>query len=167
MANESVVKEIMDSVRRIVQSLRSSHRTAGRLNLTGAQLFVIAALGEADGPLSVGDLAMRTRTDQSTVSVVVSRLVEKGLIKRTTSAIDSRRVDLTLTAKGRATQKKAPTTIPQQKLAAALEGLVPGDAAALARLLSRIVDEMGEANRPAAMLFEDATPSPRRRKYRS
>ncbi len=155
MANEKLVKEIMDSVRRIVQALRTSHRAAGAMKLTGAQLFVIASLGEAEGPLSVGELARRTRTDQSTVSVVVSRLVEKGLIKRGTSSQDSRRVELSLTAKGKTLQKRAPTTVPQQKLARALEHLSPRDAATLSRLLSSIVVDMGEADVPAPMLFED------------
>ena len=155
MANEKVVKEIMDSVRRIVQALRTSHRAAGSMKLTGAQLFVIASLGAGEGPLSVGELARRTRTDQSTVSVVVSRLVEKGLIKRGTSSRDSRRVELSLTAKGRALQKRAPTTVPQQKLARALEHLPPRDAATLSKLLMGIVADMGEADVPAPMLFED------------
>ena len=145
----------MDSVRRIVQALRSSHRTAGTMKLTGAQLFVIASLAEADEPLSVGELAHRTRTDQSTVSVVVSRLVEKGLVKRGTSSRDSRRVDLSLTAKGKALQRRAPATVPQQKLAAALEQLSARDASTLARLLSLIVTDMGEADSPARMLFEE------------
>ncbi len=145
----------MDSVRRIVQALRSSHRAAGAMKLTGAQLFVIASLGDAEGPLSVGELARRTRTDQSTVSVVVSRLVEKGLIKRVTSSQDSRRVDLSLTAKGKALQKRAPVTVPQQRMAEALERLSAREAVALSRLLSSIVAEMGESETPAPMLFED------------
>ncbi len=156
MASEKAVKDIMDSVRRIVQALRSSHRAAGTMKLTGAQLYVIASLADADGPLSVGDLARRTRTDQSTVSVVVSRLVDKGLVKRGTSSHDSRRVDLSLTPKGKALQKRAPATVPQQKLATALEKLSTRDASTLGRLLSSIVSDMGEADKPAAMLFEDS-----------
>lgn len=155
MANEKAVKDIMDSVRRIVQALRSSHRAAGAMKLTGAQLFVMASLGSADEPMSVGDLARLTRTDQSTVSVVVSRLVEKGLVRRDPSSQDSRRVNVSLTAKGKSLQKKAPSTVPQQKLARALERLSSREAASLAALLTGIVDEMGESDRPAPMLFED------------
>ncbi len=155
MAKETAVKDIMDSIRRIVQALRSSHRAAGAMQLTGAQLFVIASLGEAGGPLSVSDLARRTRTDQSTVSVVVSRLVEKGLVRRTTSPLDSRRVDLSLTAKGKTLQKKAPSTVTQQKLAEALEALPPREAATLSRLLTRIVDAMGLSDTPAQMFYDE------------
>jgi DNA-binding MarR family transcriptional regulator len=155
VASEKAVKDIMDSVRRIVQALRSSHRAAGAMKLTGAQLFVMASLGDADEPMSVGELARQTRTDQSTVSVVVSRLVEKRLVKRNPSSEDSRRVDISLTAKGKALQKKAPSTVPQQKLARALEKLSFREAATLAGLLTSIVAEMGESDTPAPMLFED------------
>lgn len=83
--NRGNATEIMDSFRRIVRALRSSHRAAGDLDLTGAQLFVLATLGTAVGPMGVKELAERTRTDQSTVSVVVGRLVDRGLVKRVRS----------------------------------------------------------------------------------
>ena len=57
----------MDQFRRIVRALRSSHRAAAHLNLTGAQLYVINVIGEANRPLSVNEVAQRTETDQSTV----------------------------------------------------------------------------------------------------
>jgi DNA-binding MarR family transcriptional regulator len=70
MTETDTVKDLMDSIRRIVHALRSSHRAAGDVQLTGAQLFVLATLGAANGPLGVKELAEETRTDQSTVSVV-------------------------------------------------------------------------------------------------
>src|SRR6266542_3010794 len=147
----------MDSFRRIVQALRSSHRAAADLDLTGAQLFVLSTLGASDGPLGMSELAERTRTDQSTVSVVVGRLVERGLVKRARSAVDTRRVELTLTARGRALQRKTPATVAQQRLAGALERLSAADAAALVRILATIVDAMGEGDAPAPMLFDDSS----------
>ncbi|HSP17407.1 MAG TPA: MarR family transcriptional regulator [Thermoanaerobaculia bacterium] len=144
----------MDSFRRIVQSLRSSHRAAGHLNLTGAQLFVIHALHDAGRPLSVSELAARTRTDPSTVSVVVGRLVRKGLVQSVRSTKDNRRAELSLTKKGEMLQRKAPATVAQEKLLQALEELNERDAAVLERLLIGIVDVMGEADTPASMLFD-------------
>jgi DNA-binding MarR family transcriptional regulator len=166
MASETVVKDVMDSIRRIVQALRSSHRAAGTMNLTAAQLFVISTLAEADGPLSVGELARRTRTDQSTVSVVVTRLVNKGLLKRQMSSADNRRVDVTLTAKGRTLQRKGPATVAQRRLADALERLAPREGAVLSRLLNGIVEEMGETDTPAEMLFEERVRAPRKKSKR-
>jgi DNA-binding MarR family transcriptional regulator len=162
MPNE-VSKELMDSFRRIVQALRSSHRAAGDLNLTGAQLFVLATLTEANGPLSIGELAERTRTDQSTVSVVAGRLVQRGLVRRKRSQSDSRRAELTLTPRGRALQKQAPGTVAQMALAEALEQLSARDAATLTRLLEQIVNVMGVAEAPVEMLFDDTSAPPPKR----
>jgi DNA-binding MarR family transcriptional regulator len=155
MATERVVRDLMDSFRRLVQALRTSHRAAGHLHITGAQLFVINVLGESERPLSVGEVAERTLTDQSTVSAVTNRLVEHGLVERTRSEADSRRVLLDLTKKGRALFQKAPATVAQRKLAEALARLRPSEAAALRTTLARIVEEMDLGGAPAQMMFED------------
>lgn len=147
----------MNHFRRIVRALRSSHRAAGHLNLTGAQLFVINVIGEARGPLSVNEVAKRTGTDQSTVSVVTNRLVERGLLKRERSSADSRRVELSLTASGRALQKKAPVTVAQQRMTTALQELSSQDAAELLRLLEKIVTSMNIGGERAGMMFDDAS----------
>ena len=158
-------RAIMDQFRRIVHALRSSHRAAGNLNLTGAQLFVLNVIGGAPRPLSVKAVAEQTRTDQSTVSVVVGRLVDRGLVSRRQSTSDTRRAELSLTSKGRALLKKAPATIGQQRLNTALESLSDRDARALLRFLTAIVDEMQIADAPAEMLFNDQENGrPRRRR---
>src|SRR5918912_3802717 len=98
----------LDAIRRIVQALRVSARTSEqRLGVSGAQLFVLHALAEAPAK-SLNDLAARTFTHQSSVSVVVERLVRRRLVSRTRSAEDARRVTLALTATGRALLDSAP-----------------------------------------------------------
>jgi DNA-binding MarR family transcriptional regulator len=157
-------RQIMDHFRRIVQALRSSHRAAGHLSLTGAQLFVLKVIADAGRALSVKEVAERTQTDQSTVSVVVSRLVERGLVTRKQSAEDTRRAELSLTAQGRAVQKKAPATVGQQRLAASLDNLKPRDAQTLLKYLNAIVDDMQIADDPASMLFSDEAEGAARRR---
>lgn len=147
--------ESMDAFRRIVQALRSSHRAASDVDLTGAQLFVLSTLARVGRPMGVNELAEETRTDQSTVSVVVGRVVERGLVKRERSAVDTRRVELSLTARGRAVVRKTPATVAQQRLADALARLSRADAAALSRILKKVVGLMGEEESPARMLFDE------------
>jgi DNA-binding MarR family transcriptional regulator len=155
---EPGVHAIMDSFRRIVHALRSSHRAAGDVNLTGAQLFVLATLATASGPMGVKELAEATGTDRSTVSVVAGRLVERGLVRRLRSTVDTRRVELSLTARGSSLQRKAPATTAQTKLADALSRLPVSDATQLTRILSNIVEMMGESSAPAPMLFDENGP---------
>lgn len=159
----SSARQIMDQFRRIVHALRSSHRAAGNLNLTGAQLFVLSVLADSDRPMSVTEIAERTQTDQSTVSVVVSRLVDRGMVSRKQNADDGRRVELTLTARGRALQKKAPTTIGQKRLLESLGRLSPRDARTLLRFLDRIVADMQIADEPAQMFFSDNPERPKKK----
>ena len=163
MASQEVVRELMDYLRQLVQALRTSHRAAEHLNLTGAQLFIINVIGESEGPLSIGEVAERTLTDQSTVSVVVRRLVERGLVERTRSSEDSRRVELSLTAAGRKLYRRGPSTVAQRRLASALQRLKPADANALRRILDQVVRDTGAAEQPAVMMFEDSARRPKRK----
>src|SRR5262249_54251271 len=95
------VRAVMDALRRIVRALRISARAAeGRLGISGAQLFVLHQLANG-GASSIDELAARTHTHQSSVSVVVSRLADRGLAVRRTAPDDARRTAIALTSAGR------------------------------------------------------------------
>ena len=138
---DAEAQEILDSVRQIVRALRESGRSAERkVGLSGAQLFVLEKL--ADGrALSLNELAERTLTHQSSVSVVVSRLVGRRLVTRTVSPEDARRVVLTLTPAGRALLARAPEAA-QARLVEGLRRLPPREARSLARGLRALVEVM-------------------------
>jgi DNA-binding MarR family transcriptional regulator len=145
---------IVDDIRRIVAALRASSRAAERaVGVTGAQLFVLQVLAREQA-LSVNELAERTRTHQSTVSVVVRRLVERGLVARAAAADDGRRVMLSLTKEGRALLRRAPAAA-QEKLIGGLEQLPAEQHRLLATSLRALVVAMGLEEAPAQMFFED------------
>ncbi|HEY7878426.1 MAG TPA: MarR family winged helix-turn-helix transcriptional regulator [Gemmatimonadaceae bacterium] len=144
----------IDAIRRIVQSLRVSARAAERrLGVSGAQLFVLHALAEAPAH-SLNELAARTFTHQSSVSVVVDRLVRRRLVSRSRSADDGRRVVLSLTATGRSLLRSSPE-VAQLRLISALRGLSVNECRTLARILTRVVRDMGATDVPA-LFFEDS-----------
>jgi DNA-binding MarR family transcriptional regulator len=154
------VLDVLDDLRRIVRALRQSSRAAEQsLGVTGAQLFVLQALAAA-GTLSLGELATRTRTDQSTVSVVVTRLVEQRLVSRARSQDDGRRLDLDLTPSGRALIRRAPLAA-QDHLIAGLEGLPERKRKQLATGLRQLVVAMGLGDATPAMFFEEPVPERR------
>ena len=118
------VQAVLDGVRRIVQALRASSRWAERhVGLSGAQLFVLQKLAETPG-ISVNELAERTHTHQSSVSVVVSRLAALDLVTRTRSAADGRRVELSLAPRARRVVGRAPD-VAQERLIRGIERLQP------------------------------------------
>jgi DNA-binding MarR family transcriptional regulator len=151
---------VLDDLRRIVRVLRESSRAAESvLGVTGAQLFVLKALAEAPA-LSLNALAARTRTHQSTVSVVVRRLVDRGFIERSTSTLDGRRIELELTPRGRALLERAPLAA-QDRLIEAIERLPRAKRRVLAGALQELVREMRLDDEPLSMFFEEDDPEPR------
>jgi DNA-binding MarR family transcriptional regulator len=101
------VRGILDGLRALARELRVEPQGRSQGARIGpAQLRVLRLL--ADQPAaSVSDLAQRAQADVSSASVVVSRLVESGLVRRATDADDRRRVPLGLTARGRATVRRS------------------------------------------------------------
>jgi DNA-binding MarR family transcriptional regulator len=147
-------RQVLDAVRRIVQALRESSRLAERqVDLSGAQLFVLHKLDESP-VASVNDLADRTHTHQSTVSVVVSRLVERGLIRRVRSATDGRSVELSLTARGRRVVGAGPDVV-QDRLIRAIESLPSRRRQLLASTLGELANAMTDVDQAPAMFFEE------------
>src|SRR5690349_23944856 len=96
------VERSMNALRSIVRALRINTRAIElKMGISLAQLFVLQQLAERPAS-SLNELAERTATHQSSVSVVVRRLVERGLVSRTSSSSDRRRIEIAVTPAGRA-----------------------------------------------------------------
>jgi DNA-binding MarR family transcriptional regulator len=142
------------AIRKLVRTLRTSASTVERdTGLSSAQLFVLQMLNEAPAN-SVNDLAARSMTDQSSVSVVVARLEAKRLVTRLPSRADARRTTVSITPAGRMLIEGAPATV-QGRLIAALLQLTPETRAQLTTLIETLTDHLGAASDAASFLFED------------
>ncbi len=158
----STSQRVLDSIRRIVRLLREGSRASEEaVGLSAAQLFVLQRL-DPHRPLSLNELAARTLTHQSSVSVVVSRLVERGLVQRRPSPADARRVELLPTKRGLALRDRAPAPA-QDRVIAAVAALSETHQRELAHHLEQLVRTLGLDDRAAPMLFVDE-PAPRRRR---
>jgi DNA-binding MarR family transcriptional regulator len=156
------IRSVMDGLRRIVRDLRLTAREAERgAGISGAQLFVLQTLAESSVQ-SLNDLADRTLTDQSSVSVVVKRLVERKLVTRKPSADDGRRVELALTAAGRRLLTRCPEPT-QARLVASLRRLTPDELSALTVGVRALERQMGTEG-AARMFFDEEAPSGRTKK---
>ncbi|HEX3927815.1 MAG TPA: MarR family winged helix-turn-helix transcriptional regulator [Gemmatimonadales bacterium] len=151
----------LDALRRIVRALDdSAYRLERTAALTPAQRFVLEQL--ADGPLpTLNALAERTRTTQPTVSVVVGRLVRRGLVARRPDENDRRRMVLALTPAGRRLLARTDASL-QSQLALALEAMPARRAATLAANLEEWVNAAG-LGRVAPQLLREPARSGRRR----
>jgi len=148
------VRAVLDGVRRIVQSLRESSRWAEKhVGMTGAQLFVLQKLDEAPAQ-SLNDLADRTHTHQSSVSTIVTRLVERGLVTRSQSARDRRTIELGLSPSGKRLVARAPDAA-QDRLIRGIRQLSSARRRALSSTLATLAREMDSAEWQPVMFFED------------
>jgi len=160
----STPQRVLDSIRRIVRLLREGSRASEeRVGLSAAQLFVLQKL-DPERPLSLNELAERTLTHQSSVSVVVSRLVERGLVQRRPAASDARRLELLPTRRGLSLLERAPAAA-QDRVITAVRALAPRQQRALAEALEGLVQALGVDERAAPMLFVDEAPRRRRHKH--
>lgn len=132
--DEQSVGQVMDALRAMVRVWRVESPAIERLlSISLAQLWVLRRLNE--GAIeSLTGLAAEAGTHQSSMSVVVRRLVERHLVIRVPDPRDRRRQRLELTDAGRDLVQKAPATF-DMNLVGALHQMAPESRAALAVLM--------------------------------
>ena len=152
MTTEDITARAMDSLRSIVRAIGGLSRTPSKSGISGAQLFALRQISETPG-LSLGELATRTLARQSSVSELVARLAERGMIHRAPGESDARQVHLTLTAKGRRAIAESTATA-QERLIAGLQVLPKAKRLELADNLEAWLAASGFSDIPPTMFFE-------------
>lgn len=122
---------------------RTSKRMAGRLGVTGLQRLVLRILGLFPG-IAAGEIAAILHVHPSTLTGVLSRLTEQGLLVRSTHEGDRRRAVLALTPRGRRVNalKKGTVEAGVQK---ALRDVSRQDRAVARRVLARVCQALEES----------------------
>ena len=154
-AEQRTIADIMDGIRAVVRALRLNTRAIEKqLGISLAQLWVLQILAEKPAE-SLNELAVATATHQSSVSVVVRRLVERGLVTRTTAHQDKRRVRIDLTDGGRSLLKQAPPTV-NVSLVAGLRRMAPDSREQLGALMREWLSGSGvDLSAEQPMLMEE------------
>jgi len=101
----------------------------------------ILMLLEDKSPSSVGELARRSVTKMPTVTRMLTRMAEQGLVKRGTPGDDKRFVDVHMTAKARRTLTMV-KSIGGGVFVRAFEGIEASEIAQLTRLLKRMRENL-------------------------
>jgi len=139
-----------------------SKRMNASYGVTGPQRLVLRVVARYDG-LSAGELARLLFLHPSTISVVLGRLVERGLVTRTNDPDDHRRAVLRLTAAGRGLDGARTGTV-EGPVVRALQRLSSADLAATRRVLTGLLDEL---RRESARRARGPAPRPRRHPRRA
>lgn len=114
----------------------TSKRMNANLGVTGPQRLVIRMTGKFPG-ISAGELAQILHVHKSSLTGVLQRLEERGLIKRSGDPEDGRRAIFSLTAKGKEVDALRAGTV-EQAIRKAI-GRLPADKVEAAREVLTIV----------------------------
>jgi MarR family transcriptional regulator, organic hydroperoxide resistance regulator len=148
-----VERRVLDAVRSLVREIRLASTSQRGRQISAAQTFVLQTLLKAPG-VRINDLAEQTATDQSSVSVVVQKLVDAGLVTKERSSADGRAFEVRLTTAGRAVAKRTPLA-PQRRLVDGLQHMAPARQQALANLLEEWLEALGMLDKAPPMMLED------------
>lgn len=153
-ARASDAAKAMNGLRRMVRALRSGNSAMERATgISSAQLFALRQIAREPGQ-SLSDLAGSTLTTPSSVSEVVTRLVQRGLVERKIAGDDRRRIELEATRTGRALLANAPEST-QERLLTGLLTLSASRQRTLAAALEAWLAAAGLERVEPAMFFED------------
>lgn len=125
---------------------------AARTGLTPSQFLVLQEIGE-QGESTPSQLASVLQFSQATITNIVDRLEQAGLVTRVRSERDKRRIHLRATEAGMTAIDQAPT-MPQAQFSASFGALPEWEQAMILAGLHRLGDILGLAIRDSAPLLD-------------
>lgn len=141
-AQPDLVKEIIHQTRRLIQARELYTKELNKkYSVTAAQLNCLLALHE-NGPLPPSQISKMVMVKSSTITGIIDRLEQKGLLRRLRNSPDRRVITIQLTASGEKLADNAPPPI-QQKILDGLAKLSKGDIERIVnslRMITRMLD---------------------------
>jgi DNA-binding MarR family transcriptional regulator len=145
------IRDVIYLMRRLMQAEeRYTKELNKKFSVSAPQVACLLALLD-NGSMSPSQLAKKIMVESSTVTGVIDRLEQKGLVARTRISRDRRVITVELTEAGRRLAENAPPPI-QQKIVKGLSKIDEADRAQIIRTLNKLtemvdaddVDEEGE-----------------------
>lgn len=132
-------KEIIYAIRRLMQGGELYTKEINKkYNVSAAQVNCLLALYE-NGPLPPSQIAKHMMVNSSTVTGIIDRLEQKGLVERMRISLDRRVITIQLTEMGKRLAENAPPPI-QQKIIDGLKKLPSQDIELIVRALNRLTN---------------------------
>jgi len=134
-------REVMEAVPVVMRVIRAEMRLRGGQFATVPQLRALGLVHRRPGA-SLTDVAAHLGVTPATTSVLVDRLVRRGLLRRDAHPEERRRISLSLTPAGER-HLRAARTATRQRLAEILEALPAPDRAAISAGVSLLRHAFG------------------------
>ena len=149
------VDQILSALRRVIRAVDlHSRQLVQSHGLTGPQALVLKAVGHDS--LSAGVLAERVSLSQGTVTDILNRLEQRGLVTRVRSETDRRRVMVELSPAGRDCLASSPPLL-QDRFASRFQELESWEQTQLLASLQRIAAMMDAGEIDAAPVLSSGS----------
>ena len=143
-------KEVLKHFREIfIQAKSELKDNVKKTGLTGSQLWIMQQIYNFNG-ISNSELAKNLTLHVSTCSILVNKLIKKGLIEKTRSSTDERKIVLTISLKGKQLMAKAPKS-PEGAIPSTLKKLNIEELEELNTVLTKFAKKMKVHNK----IFKD------------
>lgn len=150
--------DVLVALRRIIRAIDlQSKRVAKVSGLTTPQVLILQSIQEL-GEVTTGRISDQVNLSQATVTTILDRLEQRGLIERYRSQVDRRIVHTRLTVAGKGALQKAPTLLHAHFIDSFLDQS-QNDQERILGTLNEVADMLGGSDLDAApiLLVEPAT----------
>ena len=139
-------KEVLKHFREIfIQAKSELKDNVKKTGLTGSQLWIMQQIYNFNG-ISNTELAKNLTLHVSTCSILVNKLIKKGLVEKTRSSTDERKIVLTISLKGKQLMAKAPKS-PEGAIPSTLKKLNIEELEELNTVLTKFAKKMKVHNK--------------------
>lgn len=147
-----IIDQVLISLRQIIRSIDLHSRKLIRdYGMTVPQLVLLREVNN-QAPITVGELARATQLSQGTVTQIITRLEQRGLVLRRKDEKDKRKVRVMITDQGAAVLSDSPPLI-HDRFVRSFRQLKGWEQALLLSSLERIAEMMGVDGLEAAPLL--------------
>jgi len=144
---------VLVALRRLIRAADLDAKDLARqTGLTTSQLLVLELL-EASGEMTVGAIAREVGLAQGTVTSLIDRLVERGLLNRRRANQDRRQVKIAVSDPGRTLLASAPTPL-QRRFLEGFSRLQDWEQTSILSSLQRLAHLMGAESLEAAPVLD-------------
>lgn len=147
------LNDALVSIRRILRAAELDGKALrAATNLKTSQLLVLQVLDE-EADATVGHITEQVHMAQASVTAIVGRLEEMGMVHRERGTTDKRKVYVRLTDQGRQILERAPDAL-HQRFAEQFEPLEPWEKSMIVASLQRVAAMMDAADLDVAPLLQ-------------
>ena len=144
-------KEVLKHFREIyIQAKSELKDNVKKTGLSGSQLWIMQQIYNFNG-ISNSELAKNLTLHVSTCSILVNKLIKKGLVEKVRNSTDERKIILNITSKGKQLMAKAPKS-PEGAIPSTLKKLNIEELEELNTVLTKFAKKMKVFNK----VFKDS-----------